>query len=106
MAKEIITQITDDLDGSKDAAELKFAFDGTNYTIDLGKKNRAAFEKALQPYIAAATKVPRRGTSQRKGSVKQRDLTAVRAWASAQGIEVSGRGRIAASVLEQYDAAH
>jgi hypothetical protein len=49
-------QITDDLDGSADAQEVTFSFQGSEYTIDLGEKNLAALEKALKPYIDAATK--------------------------------------------------
>ncbi|HLS49779.1 MAG TPA: histone-like nucleoid-structuring protein Lsr2, partial [Actinomycetaceae bacterium] len=33
------------------------------------------------------------------------DAKAVRKWAEANGIEVSARGRIPASILEQYQAA-
>ena len=38
MAKTTIIQITDDLDGSKDAKEVSFSFQGADYTIDLSKK--------------------------------------------------------------------
>jgi hypothetical protein len=48
-------EITDDLDGSKDAEEVSFSFRGTDDTIALGKKNLAAFEKALRPYLKAGT---------------------------------------------------
>ena len=110
MAKRTFTEITDDLDGSKDAQEFSFAYQGTEYTIDLGKKNAAAFEKALKPYLDAATKTSRRGASARSARSKSgdtgRDLNAVRAWAKEAGIEVSDRGRVAKSVLDQYDAAH
>ena len=57
MAKTTIIQITDDLDGSTDAQEVSFSFQGSDYTIDLAKKNLAAFEKALKPYIDRATRV-------------------------------------------------
>ena len=107
MAKTTITQITDDLDGSADAMEVSFAYDGVQYTIDLSKKNKAAFEKVLKPYVSAATKVSRRSSGRpSSGATGRRDLPAIRAWASKQGIDVSGRGRIAKSVIDQYDAAH
>jgi hypothetical protein len=105
------TVITDDLDGSANAQTVTFSFDGTAYTIDLGKKNRAALEKALKPYLAAATKVSRRSTRSRAtggrgGRSATPNLADVRAWASAQGIAVSDRGRIARDVLDAYAAAH
>ena len=107
MAKTTITQITDDIDGSKDAREVSFAFDGTQYTIDLSKKNLAAFEKAMKSYIDAATRVPGRAKSARtsKSDSRNRDLSAIREWAKGAGIEVSERGRIAADVVKQYEAA-
>lgn len=118
MAKTTITQISDDLDGSKDAEEVSFSFRGVEYSIDLGKKNQAAFEKALKPYLGAATKVSKRpsrsGSGRSAATPKKRardagkqsgsgqDLAAVREWARSKGIEVSERGRVARSVLEQY----
>lgn len=108
MARTTITHITDDIDGSKDAQEVSFSYDGVDYIIDLSKKNRAALEKALAPFIDAATKVP--GRSRQGGSrrtpAKSRDLNAVREWAKSQDIAVSERGRVAKTVLDQYDAAH
>lgn len=113
MAKTVVT--TDDLDGSPNAETVTFSFDGRSFEIDLSKKSRAALEKALKPYIDAGRAVGSarnsrsggssssgRGRSRRSSSV---DLAAVRAWAAENGIAVSDRGRISASVLEQYQAA-
>lgn len=108
MAKTTIVQVTDDLDGSKGAEEVSFSFQGTDYTIDLAKKNLSSLEKALKPYIEAATKVPK-GPSRRRRSSKSAgaapNLGAVREWARSAGIEVSSRGRIPQAVLDQYEAA-
>ena len=113
MAKTIIT--TDDLDGSPDAETISFSYAGTDYTIDLAKKNKAAFEKALKPYLDAATSTTdgsRRSTrisSSSRSSSRRRsgvDTAAVRAWAQEAGLEVSERGRISHDVLEAYQAAH
>lgn len=38
MARETVIHITDDIDGSKGAEEVSFAYQGTEYRIDLGKK--------------------------------------------------------------------
>ena len=112
MAKTITTTttVTDDLDGSKDASEIAFSYDGADYTIDLGKKNAAAFEKALKPYLEAATKVPRRSSAARRvksstASASRQDLGKIREWAREQGLEVSQRGRVPASIVQQYEAA-
>ncbi|MEZ0579292.1 Lsr2 family protein [Nocardioides sp. MH1] len=112
MARTTITQITDDIDGTSNAEEVSFAFMGVEYTIDLAKKNRAALEKALKPYVDAGKRVPRRsgtGTRSRKSATRSSattDLRAVRAWAAENGHEVSTRGRVPAAVLEAYEKAH
>ena len=112
MAKTTITHITDDLDGSKDAEEVAFSYEGTDYVIDLGKKNKAALDKALKPYIEAATKVSRRNATppakrrRATASTNKLDLAAVRAWAHSNDIAVSARGRIPKDVIAQYEAAH
>lgn len=105
MAKTVVTHVTDDLDGSTGAEEVSFSFDGVDYTIDLAKKNRAAFEKAIKPYRDAATRQPRRSGARKAPAAGRRDLSEIRAWAKSQGIEVSDRGRISASVMKQYDDA-
>lgn len=106
MAKNTIVEITDDIDGSKNAQEVTFSFQGVNYTVDLAKKNLTAFEKALQPYIDVATKVPgSRAATRRGGSAPRQDLASIRAWAQQNGIEIAPRGRISKDVIAQYEAA-
>ena len=79
---------------------------GAQYEIDLNKKNARAFRKKLAPFLEHARKAgpgqPRRPA--RTASSRQRSGD-IRAWAKDQGIEVSERGRIPASVVEQYHAA-
>ena len=60
VAKMIITQVPDDIDGPKNAETVSFSFGGAPYTIDLSSKNRAKQEAALKRYIEAATQVPQR----------------------------------------------
>ena len=112
MAKRQIDVLTDDLDGSDADGTLTFAVDGASYELELSKKNRAAFDKAVAPYIAAARKArtssaasTRRGSSSSAGSPKRTDLAEIRAWAREQGWEVSDRGRIAAEIIEAWDSA-
>jgi FAD/FMN-containing dehydrogenase len=117
MAKTVTTTVTDDLDGSANAEEISFSYKGTAYTIDLGKKNASALDKALKPYLAAATKVPSRGRaaaaaptrrSRRAAAVKPArtgDVAAIRKWAAANGHAVNTRGRISQTVRAAYEAA-
>src|SRR5688500_8052158 len=112
MAKTTIVQVSDDLDGSANASEVRFAFEGTEYAIDLSSKNRKSLEKALRPYVEAGTKVSgRRSTATRTARSKRSanarssgnsavDLAAVRAWARENGHRVSDRGRLPKAVLD------
>ena len=114
MAQKKIVTITDDIDGRAGAETVSFAYAGRSYEIDLGEKNRAKLEKALEPFIGAA----RKAGGSRSGAVKSSgrsatqdpssgiDLNAVRAWAAEQGIEVAKRGRLAKNVLEAFVKAH
>jgi hypothetical protein len=116
MATKTVThvELIDDLDGSKADRTVSFAFDGAAYEIELSKKNAAAFEKALKPFLDAARKTRRTPASRpasgrgRRGksasSTSGENLAEVREWARANGHAVSDRGRIPAVVLEAYRA--
>ncbi len=102
MAKKIVVEIVDDLDGSGAAATVGFGLDGVSYEIDLSEENAAQLRADLSRWVQAARKVtgarkvaskPTRGTS---------DAAAIRAWARGKGIEVSERGRIPAEIRAQY----
>ena len=54
MGKKEVVTITDDIDGRAGAETVTFAYAGRSYEIDLGEKNKAKLEKALQPFIGAA----------------------------------------------------
>ncbi|HJQ00358.1 MAG TPA: Lsr2 family protein [Jatrophihabitans sp.] len=111
MATRTTLIIYDDLDGSEGADRVTFAYAGTSYEIDLGKKNQAALEKALAKYIAAARKTGRRPAqggrrSSNATAGRGQDLAAIRAWAREQGLEVSVHGRVSKDVQRAYEAAH
>jgi hypothetical protein len=112
MAKQVITLLTDDLDGGDADGTVEFGLDGVNYTIDLSEKNAGKLRKALDPYLAAAAKVGRAGIPGRIASRaatgpsrSNRDQNqAIREWATKNGYEVSDRGRIPASITEAFHA--
>lgn len=106
MAKKTLVTITDDIDGSEDAQTVTFGFAGREYEIDLSEKNAAKLEKALKPYLEAGRRISPTGRKSGRPAASSFDLTAVREWAAANGIPVAARGRVAASVLEQYAAAN
>jgi hypothetical protein len=106
MAQKITVALEDDLDGGPADETVRFAVDGSQYEIDLSKKNAKAFRKQLAPFIEHARRAGR-GQRRRPGrTASSRERSGnVRAWAKEQGIAVSDRGRIAASIVEQYEAA-
>ncbi|MGR6915651.1 histone-like nucleoid-structuring protein Lsr2 [[Actinomadura] parvosata] len=113
MAKRIVESFIDDIDGSAAEGTTRFALDGVSYEIDLSGPNREKLEKALAPYItkARAVRADRGVRGRRAGALSSRAVsrekaTEIRRWAKAQGLPVSERGRIASTVVEQYEAAH
>jgi hypothetical protein len=108
MAKHVIQHITDDLDGSPDAAQVEFSLDGVNWIIDLAPKNEATLRDLLQPYIDAGRKVTAgRNGAARRGAARDANRErnqAVRQWALDNGVELPARGRIAQGYLDAYDA--
>jgi len=106
MAQRIQTLFIDDLDGSEAAGTVRFGLDGTEYEIDLSTAHSAELHSALERFIrharrtGTARRVPR---SQRGNSAA--DTAKVREWAKEQGIEIKDRGRVPATVVEQYQAA-
>jgi hypothetical protein len=112
MAKQVITLLTDDLDGGEADRTVEFGLDGVNYSIDLSEKNAGKLRKALDPYLSAATRVgrsasearpTRRGNAPASTGRATRDQNqAIREWASKNGYEVSERGRIPSSIVEAY----
>ena len=106
MAKTTVVTVTDDIDGSEGAETVSFSFNGQNYEIDLAKKNLEKFRKGLQPFIDSGRRVGRQSGARSGRRTARKDSSAIRAWASEQGLAVSERGRIPASVVAKYEAAH
>jgi Lsr2 len=104
MATKITVALEDDLDGGPADETVRFGVGGTQYEIDLNKKNAAAFRKQLAPFVEHARRAGRGQRRPRTSSSRQRSDD-IRAWAKEKGIAVSDRGRIPASVVEQYEAA-
>ncbi|MEU8234152.1 Lsr2 family protein [Actinoplanes sp. NPDC048967] len=110
MAKQIVTLLTDDIDGSKADRTVEFSIDGVSYTIDLSDKNAGKLRKALDPYLAAASRIGRsstpriaaRSTAPAPSRANRDQNQAIREWANKNGYEVSERGRIPTSIVEAF----
>ena len=72
MARQVITTLIDDLDGKKADRTVEFSLDGVNYTIDLSEANAGKLRKALDPFIAAGTRLGRRPAASRPGAALRR----------------------------------
>ncbi len=113
MAQRVV--LTDDLDGSEATQTISFRIDSQEYEIDLSEENVQRFRQALEPYVSNSRQVQRhvepvrrgRGDGRRRsGSSGRDDIPQIRAWAEAQGMDVSARGRIRKEIIDAYDQAH
>ena len=107
MARRVIEELVDDIDGQEASETVTFAYRGIGYEVDLSEKNAEKLDKVLAPYVAAARKVrgsrsPRATARSTSGGPDPKD---VREWARGEGIEVSNRGRVPADVIRWYQEA-
>lgn len=114
MAEKTVVTMTDDIDGSEATETLVFGLDGAMYEIDLNAVHAEDLREVLAPFISVARPVGGGGAA-RTGrqsiasgprSDSDVDPRTVRAWAEANGLVVSSRGRLSATVIKQYKAAN
>ena len=110
MAQKVQVMLLCDLDDNNvDAAEtLQFSLGNAAYEVDVCAKHAQQIRDGLEPFVAQARKVSATtGARRRQRTVGSRQETAsIRSWAKDQGIQVNERGRIPASVVREYEAAH
>ena len=108
--------LIDDLDQSEGAETIRYSVDGKEYEIDLSEKNAQRFRDALKEFIDASREVEqppvltlapaRTARRQSSGGRGRDDIPQIRAWAEAQGMDVSARGRVKKEIIDAYDQAH
>lgn len=111
MATQTTVTLVDDLDGGEADEQVQFTIDGKSYEIDLSSANSKKLRDSLAPFVVGAR---RAGGRRRTGTVStptrpttdREQNQAIREWAQKQGMKVSERGRLSASVLEAFKAAH
>lgn len=116
MARKIVHQLIDDIDSTVievgEGETVLFSLDGVAYEIDLTDENAAALRATFGPYISAARAISSARASaapvdaRKRRRPGQQDYSAVRGWAKSNGYQISERGRVPASVIEAYEAAH
>ena len=89
---------------------MAFSLDGTAYEIDLSSENAGKLREEFQSYVDHARKASGGGGGGRRrrartGPGRERS-SEIRAWAKQRGYKVSERGRIPATIITEYDAAH
>jgi Lsr2 len=110
MAQRVIVQLDCDIDNESgaDVETVTFGFQGTNYELELCAKHRKNFDAMLNELVGSARRISaarRSPAKARQPRASQREENAeIRAWAMASGLKVSERGRIAADVIEQFNA--
>ncbi len=91
MARTVV--ITDDLDGSSPAEEVRFTWDGVEWSIDLAEANRKRLEEALQPFMEKAhpanVAAPKTAESPKRGR-----KAAGTDWSSPENAGMPHRGRV------------
>jgi hypothetical protein len=114
MARRIVHQLIDDIDGSilevGEGETVYFSLNGASYEIDLSASNADELRKALEPYVSAGRRSGSSGanrtTTARKRPARNPEVAAIRAWANDNGYSLSERGRIPGPVVDAYNAAH
>lgn len=120
MAQRVHIDLVGDIDGAVAEETVSFALDGHVYDIDLTAVHAAELRAELEVYVEHA----RTAGGRKRGRPPARpraarvavalaartpasdDPSVIREWAALNGVQVSGRGRIAAAVKAQYQAAH
>lgn len=112
MAQKTTVRLIDDFDGGEAVETISFALDGTNYEIDLNSKNADKLRSSLEKFVGNARSVKnasaagRRTTRRTSSATTGPTPTQIREWASQNNIAVSARGRVAQTVIDQYQQAH
>jgi hypothetical protein len=114
VAKKTIVEIIDDIDGEpieSGGETIRFAVNGTEYSIDLNGKNATEFHRKMNYYIKHGERIGgrRRGSSPKPASKAEAggtNIREIRAWARANGHDVASKGRIPEDIVAAYSAAH
>ncbi|MCI9889152.1 Lsr2 family protein [Micrococcales bacterium 31B] len=108
MATKTTVTLIDDIDGSVASTTVRFEFEGVAYEIDLSEAHQDELRNSLSKFLASARRVRGRNPSglSRRSSLGAINLDAVRTWARNNGHTVGDRGRIQASIIDDYKAAH
>jgi hypothetical protein len=110
MAQKVQIMLLCDLDGGEVDAEetLQFSLGNTTYEVDVCAKHAQQLREGLEPFVEHGRKVGATASSRRpqRTAGNRQETADIRAWAKDRGIHINGRGRIPATVVKEYKAAH
>lgn len=101
MARQIIHQLIDDLDGTElgdEGKTIRFGLDGRDYEIDLSAAHADELTAALAPFVEAGRRAPRGQRNSAPTKFMAGQLEEIRKWARENGYEVADKGRISREV--------
>lgn len=114
MAQKVNVILTSDLPphvGEEgDVETVQFGYEGGTYEIDLLPSQAKELRDFLRLYVEHSRKTPAsrfaaKGKPARSLASRERN-DEIRAWANLRGYKVSGRGRIPANIVTEYEDAH
>ena len=111
MVQKTVVTVVCDLphDGEIEGNEtVSFSVDSSAYEIDVCSAHAKELHDIFSGYIDARQARQRRGSRRRKsrtGPGRERS-SEIRQWARERGEKVSERGRIPASIIQEYEATH
>jgi hypothetical protein len=116
MAQKVQVLLVCDLhdDDEEGTETIAFSLDGAAYEIDVCEAHGTELRDAFATYVGQARRAGRaaaaggrRRTSAGKGGAGSPErVSAIREWGRKNGHKVSERGRLSASLVQAYDAAH
>ena len=110
MVQKTVVTVVCDLphDGEVEGNEtVSFALDGAGYEIDVCSAHAKELHDIFSTYVEHARRVSggARRRKTRTGPGRERS-SEIRQWARERGEKVSERGRIPASIIQEYEATH
>jgi antitoxin (DNA-binding transcriptional repressor) of toxin-antitoxin stability system len=99
----------DEVEGTE---TVSFGLDGSSYEIDVCDAHAAELRNAFASYVGAARRAGRASVAARRGRPAAKAgggnqrVAEIREWARKNGHQVSERGRLSATLVAAYEAAH
>jgi hypothetical protein len=110
MVQKTVVTVVCDLphDGEIEGNEtVSFSVDGTAYEIDVCSTHAKELHHSFSSYVEHARRVSGGGRRRKTRSGPGRERSSeIRQWARERGDKVSERGRIPASIIQEYEATH